>query len=70
MDSESYVCNEKDKKIAASDSISNYRNVPEPSRIRRDSTDFDQINRYLIKCEFGIVLPCSILLWIVFLLLW
>jgi hypothetical protein len=69
MDSESYICNEEDKQTAASDSISNYRDVPKSSRIRRDSVDFNKINRFLIKCEFGIILPCSLIFWIIFLLL-
>jgi hypothetical protein len=69
MDSESYVCNEEDKQTATSDSISNYRDVLKSPRIRRDSVDFDRINRFLIKCEFGIILPCSLIFWIIFLLL-
>jgi hypothetical protein len=69
MDSESYVCNEEDKQTATSDSISNDSDVSEPFRFRRSSTDFDKINRFLIKCEFGIILPCSLIFWIIFLLL-
>ena len=45
MASESYICNEEDKQTAPSDRISNHRDVPKPTRIRRDSIDFNQINR-------------------------
>jgi len=69
MASESYICNEEDKQTAPSDRISNHRDVPKPTRIRRDSIDFNQINRFLIKCELGIILPCSVIFWIIFLLL-
>ena len=55
MASESYICNEEDKQTSPSDRISNYRDVSKPTRIRRDSIDFNQINRFLIKCEFGII---------------
>ena len=58
MDSESCISNEENKQTATSDRISNYRDVSKSSRIRRDSIDFNQTNRLLIKCEFGIILPC------------
>jgi hypothetical protein len=43
MASESYICNEEDKQTAPSDRISNHRDVPKSTRIRRDSIDFNQI---------------------------
>jgi len=50
------------------DFISNGRNVSKPNGIRCSPIDFNQVNRLLIWCEFGIILPCSIFLWVVFLL--
>jgi hypothetical protein len=60
--------NEGDKQTKTSNSISDDRNVHESSRIRCRSANLDQVNRFLIFCEFGYVLPCSIFLWIIFLL--
>ena len=60
--------NEGEKQTKTSNSISDDRDVPEPDGFRCRSIDLNQINRFLIRCEFGYVLPCSIFLWIVFLL--
>jgi len=48
--------------------FSNDSNVRKPIRIRRYSVDADQLNRFLVESQLCIVLPCGIILWIVFLL--
>jgi hypothetical protein len=64
MDSESYKSeNEEDKQKEVGDTISTFRNVFFTSRLRRSSVYSDKIDRFLIWCEFGIILPCGILLW-------
>lgn len=65
MDSESCTKtkNEEDKQKESGDNISTFRNVFFTSRIRRSSVYFDKIDRFLIWCEFSIILPFSILLW-------
>jgi len=40
----------------------------ESNGIRCSSIDFNRVNRFLIGCELGIILPCSIFLWVIFLL--
>jgi len=60
--------NEGEKQTKTSNSISDDRDVSEPYGIRCRSIDLNQINRFLITCEFGYVFPCGIFLWIVFLL--
>jgi hypothetical protein len=67
MDSESFTKNknEEDKQEEAGDNISTFRNVFFATRLRRSSVHFDKIDRFLIWCEFGIVLPCGILFWII-----
>jgi hypothetical protein len=67
MDSESFTKtkNEEDKQEEAGDNISTFRNVFFTTRLRRSSVHFDKIDRFLIWCEFGIVLPCGILFWII-----
>lgn len=71
MDSESCTTsNEKRKKTKTSNSISDDSNVSEPFRVRRNSDNVDEIDRFLLECEFGYVLPCGIILWTIFLLFW
>lgn len=66
MDSDSK--NEKGNKTKISNIISDGRDVPEPDGFRCGTIDLDTFNRFLIRCEFGYVLPCSVLFWIIFLL--
>lgn len=71
MDSESCnLNNEQGKQKEVSNSISDDRDVSEPTRFRRSSIDVDGFNRILLEREFGYVLPCGIFLWTLFLLLW
>ena len=65
MDSESFTKtkNEEDKQEEAGDTISTFRNVFFTTRLRRSSVHVDKIDRFLIWCEFGIILPCGILFW-------
>ena len=68
MDSDpsSKTQNEKSKN---SHNLPDGGNVLQSTWIRRSSVDLDSINRFIIESQFKFVLPCSILLWIVFLLL-
>jgi hypothetical protein len=50
-----------------SNHLSNGRNVRESFRIRRPSIDVDTINRFLVESQFRFVLPCGVLLWVIFL---
>jgi hypothetical protein len=59
--------NEAEKQTKISNTISDDRDVPEPNGVRCRSVDLNRINRFLVTCEFGYVLPCSIFLWIIFL---
>ena len=71
MDSKSCnLNNEQGKQKEVSNSISDDRDVSEPSRIRRSSIDVDRFNRILLECELGYVLPCGIVLWTLFLIFW
>jgi hypothetical protein len=72
MDSESCYKseNEGDKQKEAGDTIPDDRNVSKSIRVRRGSIGTDQINRFLVECEFGYVLPCGILLWTLFFIFW
>lgn len=71
MDSESCnLNNEQGKQKEVSNSVSDDRDVSEPLRIRRSSIDADQIDRILLECELGYVLPCGIILWTIFLIFW
>jgi hypothetical protein len=72
MDSESCYKseNEGDKQKETGDTIPDDRNVSKSIRIRRSAISVDQINRFLMECEFGYVLPCGILFWIIFLIFW
>lgn len=70
MDSEPYTINAKNEQKKNSDALLNDSSILEPSRIRRGSIDVDTINWFLIKSQFSFVLPCSIVLWVIFLLFW
>jgi hypothetical protein len=71
MDSESCteIKNEEDKQKQISNDFSDDRDVPKSLWIRRTSGDFDRVDRFLLECELGLVLPCGILLYALFLLL-
>lgn len=60
--------NDKGNKTKTSDSISDGGHVSEPDGFRCGTIDLDTFNRFLIRCEFGYVLPGSLLLWTLFLL--
>jgi hypothetical protein len=60
----------KNEKTKVSNSVSDVRDVPKSSRIRRNSDDLDEINRVLFRSQFGFVLACSALFWFLFLILW
>lgn len=63
MDSGPSIKNEESK---ISNSISDVSDVSESFWLRRDSDYVNQINRFLLWSQFGFVLPCGILLWVVF----
>jgi hypothetical protein len=65
MDSGPSIKNDKTK---TSNSIPNVRNVLQSVWVRRDSDPVDQINRFLLWSQFGFVLPCGLLLWIILLI--
>jgi hypothetical protein len=60
----------KNDKGKTSYSVPNVRNVFQPLWIRRDSDHVDEFDRLILRRQFDFVLPCGILLWIIFLLLW
>ena len=69
MDPDSLTKNDNRKKAKASDPISNAGNVLQSIWLRRNSIDSNEVNRILATCEFGFVLPCGFLFWILFLIL-
>lgn len=71
MDSESFTKtkNEEDKQKQNCNNFPDFGDVPESIRIRRSTGDFNTVDRFLLECELGIVLPCGILLFTLFLLL-
>jgi hypothetical protein len=62
--------NEGEKQTKNSNTISDDSDVSEHPRVRCRSANLDQVNRFLILCEFGYVLPCGIILWTLFLIFW
>lgn len=71
MDSESFTKtkNEEDKQKQNCNNFSDAGDVLESIRIRRSAGDPNTIDRFLLECELGIVLPCGIVLFTLFLLL-
>lgn len=71
MDSESFTKtkNEEDKQKQNCNKFPDFGDVLESLRIRRSTGDFNTVDRFLLECELGIVLPCGILLFTLFLLL-
>jgi hypothetical protein len=69
MDSESFTKtkNEEDKQKQNCNNFPDAGDVPKPIRFRRSAGDPNTIDRFLLECELGIVLPCGILLFVVFL---
>jgi hypothetical protein len=65
MDSGPSIENDKAK---TSNSIPNVRDVLQSVWFRRDADIVNQINRFLLWSQFGFVLPCGILLWIILLI--
>ena len=63
MDLEPYTQKntENEQKKTIND-IPTFGHVFKPDGVRRNSDNIDQINRFLIKSQFIIVLPCSIFL--------
>jgi hypothetical protein len=66
MDSGPSIRNDKTK---TSNSISNVSSVLQSFRIRRDTDIVNEFNRFLLWSQFGVVLPCGILFWIILLLI-
>ena len=58
----------KNDKAEVSNIIPDAWNVFQPFWLRRHSTIIDKVDRILLRSEFGFVLPCGILFWIIFLL--
>jgi len=56
------------EKTKVSNSIPDVGDVFEPTWIRRDSDDINEIGRFLFRSQFGFVLACSALFWILFLI--
>jgi len=61
---------EKNDKNKTSNIVSNVGDVLQPLRVRRYSDNADEFNWLLLRSQFSIILPCGILLWTLFLLLW
>jgi len=61
---------EKNDKNKTSNIVSNVGDVLQPLRVRRYSDNTDEIDRFLLRSQFSIILPCGILLWALLLLLW
>jgi len=58
----------KNDKNKTSNIVSNVGDVLQPLRVRRYSDNADEVNWFLLRSQFSIILPCGILLWIVLLL--
>lgn len=58
----------KNDKAKISNNVPDDGNVLQPVWFRRDTNHANQINRLLLWCQFGFVLPCGILLWILLLI--
>ncbi len=65
---ETILRNDTKEKRQISNDLLNGWDVSEPIWIRCDSNNVDRIDRKLLECELGYVLPCGIILWIIFLL--
>jgi len=61
---------EKNDKNKTSNIVSNVGDVLQPLRVRRYSDNTDEIDRFLLRSQFSIILPCGILLWTLLLLFW
>jgi len=59
---------EKNDKNKTSNIVSNVGDVLQPLRVRRYSDNTDEIDRFLLRSQFSIILPCGILLWTLLLL--
>jgi hypothetical protein len=59
---------EKNDKNKTSNIVSNVGDVLQPLRVRRYSDNTDEIDRFLLRSQFSIILPCGILLWALLLL--
>ena len=59
---------EKNDKNKTSNIVSNVGDVLQPLRVRRNSDNADEIDRFLLRSQFSIILPCGILLWTLLLL--
>jgi hypothetical protein len=58
----------KNDKAKISNFKSNVGDVFQPLWVRRYSDNVDEINWFILRSQFSFVLPCGILLWIIFLL--
>ena len=54
----------RNEKTKISNSIPNVRNVLQSVRIRRYTDHVDEDNRILFRSQFGFVLACGVLFWI------
>ena len=59
---------EKNDKNKTSNIVSNVGDVLQPLRVRRYSDNTDEVNWFLLRSQFSIILPCGILLWTLLLL--
>ena len=57
----------KDEQKENSYHLSNDRNVRKSNGVRRSAIDVDSFNRFLVESQLRFVLPCSVLLWVIFL---
>jgi hypothetical protein len=57
----------RNEKTKISNSIPDVRNVFQSVRIRRDTDNVNEANRFLFRSQFGFVLACGILFWTIFL---
>ncbi len=58
----------KNEKTKNSNIIPNDGNVLQPLRVRRDTINADENNRFLLESQFSFVLPCGFLFWIILLI--
>lgn len=49
-----------------SNNFLSFRDFFQSIRIRCNSIDINQVDRFLIWCQLGIVFPCGLLFWFIF----
>ncbi len=60
----------KNEKSKISNSIPDVRNVFQSVRVRCNTNNVDETNRFLFRSQFGFVLACGLLFWSLFFIFW